>query len=91
MTDKTPHLTAGDEYLVFYQAGPYDGQIGTLISTDGSWEKEVTVLAAVDGHEQQFVYSEVSVGEVGGKLQVTYRWDSADSDTYEAPEERGEL
>lgn len=91
MTDNTPTITPGDEYIVFYQGGPYDGRDDTRISTDGSFDTELTVLAAVDGHEQQWVYKTVSNKLVGEQLQVTYAWDAPDSDSYEAVEERGEL
>jgi len=91
MTNNTPHLAHGDEYIVFYEGGPYDGQNDTRISTDGSWDTEITVLAAVDGNESQQVYTASKVHELGDKVQVTYRWDATDGDGYKAPEERGEL
>jgi hypothetical protein len=91
MTNNEPKLAHGDEYIVFYQGGPYDGQNDTRISTDGSWDTELTVLAAIDGHETQQVYSFVSAKEVAGTVQVTYAWDAPESDELEDPEERGEL
>jgi len=91
MTNNTPQLAHGDEYIVFYQGGPYDGQNDTRISTDGTWDTELTVLAAVDGHETQQVYTLVKAVEVGDKVQVTYAWDDKDSDALEDPNERGEL
>jgi len=48
----TPELSRGDEYIVFYTGGPYDGQTDRRISTDGTWESEITVLATVGGQEQ---------------------------------------
>ena len=65
----TPELSRGDEYIVFYTGGPYDGQTDRRISTDGTWESEITVLAAVDGKETQLVYASPvahAVGEVVG-------------------------
>jgi hypothetical protein len=91
MTNNTPQLAQGDEYIVFYQGGPYDGQNDTRISTDGTWDTEVTVLAAVDGHETQQVYTVLKAVEVGETVQVTYTWDAPDSDALEDPNERGEL
>ncbi|MCU1404649.1 MAG: oligoribonuclease [Glaciihabitans sp.] len=92
MTNNTPKLTHGDEYIVFYEGGPYDGQNDIRISTDGSWDTEVTVIADTDGNvDAQQVYTVVSARELNDKVQVTYRWDAKDGDGYQAPEERGEL
>jgi hypothetical protein len=91
MTDNAPQLAHGDEYIVIYEGGPYDGQTDTRISTDGSWDTSVTVLAAVDGNETQQVYTAVTANKVGDTVQVTYTWDAPDSDETTAPEERGEL
>jgi len=90
MSDSAPQVSRGDEYIVFYTGGPYDGQNDTRISTDGSWETEITVIAAVDGKETQLVYVSPVAKEVGDQVQVTYTWDQADSDPLEALEERGE-
>ena len=86
MTD----LTHGDEYIVFYTGGPYNGQNDRRISTDGTWETEITVIAAVDGKETQLVYVTPVAKEVGDQVQVTYTWDQADSDPLEALDERGD-
>ena len=85
---ETPHISRGDEYIVFYVGGPYDGQNDKRISTDGAWETEITVIAAVDGKETQLVYGSPVAREVGDQVQVTYTWDSADSDPLEALDER---
>ncbi|CAN5143324.1 hypothetical protein BH11ACT5_BH11ACT5_04760 [soil metagenome] len=90
MSDSAPQVSRGDEYIVFYVAGPYDGQNDKRISTDGTWETEITVIAAVDGKETQLVYASPVAREVGDQVQVTYTWDQADSDPLEALEERGE-
>lgn len=90
MSDSAPQVSRGDEYIVFYVGGPYDGQNDKRISTDGTWETEITVIAAVDGKETQLVYGSPAAREVGDQVQVTYTWDQADSDPLEALEERGE-
>ena len=90
MSDSAPQVSRGDEYIVFYVGGPYDGQNDKRISTDGTWETEITVIAAVDGKETQLVYTSPAAREVGDQVQVTYTWDTADSDPLEALEERGE-
>lgn len=91
MTDSDLTLSHGDEYAVFYTDGPYDGNVDTRISTDGTWDTEVYVLAAVDGKETQLVYTAQSAKRVAGRVQVTYTWDQKDSEQLEAVEERGEL
>ena len=88
MSDSAPQVSRGDEYIVFYVGGPYDGQNDKRISTDGTWETEITVIAAVDGKETQLVYGDPVVKKVGDQVQVHYRWDSKDSDPIEAVEER---
>lgn len=89
MTDETPTLAHGDEYVALYSGGPFDGQSDNRISTDGSWDEEVTVLTAVDGKETLEVYNATSWRRVGGTVQVTYVWDQADSEPSDDPEERG--
>lgn len=84
----TPELSRGDEYVVFYTGGPYHGQTDTRISTDGSWDDEVTVIAAVDGKETQLVYANPVAHRVGSQVQVTYSWDQPDSEPLEAADER---
>lgn len=88
MSEIAPHVARGDEYIVFYTGGPYDGQNDRRISTDGTWENEITVIAAVDGKETQLVYTSPVAREVGDQVQVTYAWDEADSDPLEALDER---
>lgn len=90
MTSHAPELARGDEYIVFYKGGPYDGQSDRRISTDGTWEVEITVLAAVDGKETQLVYGSPVAHAVGEQVQVTYAWDQPDSEPLEALEDRGE-
>ena len=88
MTDNTPKLAHGDEYVVLYVGGPYDGRNDTRISTDGSWDTEVTVLVALDGKETQLVYDNPVVKKVGDQVQVTYTWDAADGEPIEDLDER---
>jgi hypothetical protein len=83
-----PEISRGDEYVVFYKGGPYDGQTDTRISTDGSWDDEVTVIAAVDGKETQLVYAFPVAHQVGEQVQVTYSWDKPDSEQLEDVDER---
>jgi len=91
MTDNAPQLAHGDEYIVFYSGGPYDGQTDHRISTDGKWDDEVTVIAAVDGKETQLVYASPVVKHIGDQVQVHYTWDERDSDPIEALEERNDV
>lgn len=88
MTDSAPELSRGDEYIVFYSGGPYDGQSDTRISTDGTWETDLTVIAAFDGKETQLDYTSPVAKKVGDQVQVTYTWDQADSEPIEALDER---
>ncbi len=85
---ETPQISRGDEYVVFYQGGPYDGQTDTRISTDGSWDDEVTVIVAQEGKETQLVYANPVARHVGQQVQVTYSWDQPDSEPLEALDER---
>jgi hypothetical protein len=88
MTDTQVTLAHGDEYIVFYNGGPYDARTDTRISTDGSWDDEVTVLVALDGKETQVVYGSPVAKKLGDQVQVTYSWDVADSEPLEALDER---
>lgn len=87
---ETPTLSKGDEYTVFYSGGPYDGQADTRISTDGTWETEITVLAAFEGKETQLDYGSPVAKRVGDRVQVTYTWDPKDSEPIEALDERND-
>ena len=91
MTDSTPTLSRGDEYIVFFVGGPYDGTDDRRISTDGSWDDELTVITAVDGKETLEVYTAPVAKQVGEQVQVTYTWDEPDSEAAEDPEDRGEV
>jgi hypothetical protein len=91
MTDSTPEISRGDEYVVFYTGGPYDGRSDTRISTDGTWETELTVIAAFDGKETQLDYVSPVAKRVGEQVQVTYSWNQTDSDPIEAVDERHDV
>lgn len=88
MTDAKPTLAHGDEYIVIYSGGPSDGQTDRRISTDGSWDDELTVLAAEAGNETLINYNATSWREVGGVYHVTYNYDASESEEVEDPEER---
>ena len=88
MTDTQPTLARGDEYVVFYVDGPYDGRTDNRISTDGSWDDELTVLVALDGKETQVVYSNPVAKKVGEQLQITYTFNPAEGEPLEDPDER---
>ncbi len=91
MTDQTPDLKRGDEYIVFYKGGPNDGRIDRRISTDGSWDEELTVVASIDGKETLINYNFESWRELGDQYQVEYVYDPKDSDELEDPEDRNDL
>jgi len=88
MTNNEVTLTRGDEYIVFYTGGPYDGQNDTRVSTDGGFDSEVTVLVSLDGKESQVVYGNAEAKDVGGQVQVHYTWDPTASEALEDPEDR---
>ena len=88
MTDTQPTLARGDEYIVFYSEGPYDGRNDRRISTDGTWDTEITVLVALDGKETQIVYGSPVAHAVGDQVQVTYTFDPIQGEPIEDPDER---
>ncbi len=90
MTDSQPTIARGDEYIVIYQDGPNDGQTDRRISTDGTFDDEITVLTAVDGKETMIDYTKLSYTEVGGQYHVTYAYDAKDSEPVDDPEDRGD-
>ena len=90
MTDTAPDLARGDEYIVLYSGGPYDGQTDKRISTDGTWETEITVIAAFDGKETQIDYIAPEAKQVGDQVQVHYTWSPKDGDPIEAIDERND-
>ncbi len=47
-----PHIAKGEEYVVIYSGGPYDGQTDTRISTDGTWDESIEVSVEIDGDKQ---------------------------------------
>lgn len=89
MSEETPAIKRGDEYIVIYSGGPNDGRTDTRISTDGTWDAEITVITAVDGNETMIDYTKSSWRELGGQYHVTYTYDAADSEPVNDPEDRG--
>ena len=88
MTNNEVTLSRGDQYVVFYTGGPYDGQTDTRISTDGSFDQTVTVLVSLDGKESQVVYGAPEAKSIGDSVQVHYTWDATASEALEDPDER---
>ena len=88
MTNNEVTLSRGDEYIVFYTGGPYDGQTDTRVSTDGSYDTEITVLVSLDGKETQVVYGSAEAKNVGDQVQVHYTWDASAGEALEDPDER---
>ncbi|GAB3605984.1 hypothetical protein GCM10027413_13930 [Conyzicola nivalis] len=88
MTNNEVTLSHGDQYVVFYTGGPYDGQTDTRISTDGTFDETVTVLVSLDGKESQLVYGAPVAKSIGDSVQVHYTWDATASEALEDPEER---
>ena len=88
MTNTDSTLKRGDEYIVFYTGGPYDGRNDRRISTDGSWDSEITVLVALDGKETQVVYGSPEAHTVGDQVQVNYTWNPTLGEAIEDPDER---
>lgn len=82
------NLKHGDEYIVFYTGGPYDGRTDRRISTDGSWDTELTVLVALDGKETQVVYDQPKSHTIGDQVQVTYTFNPSAGEAIEDPDER---
>ncbi len=89
MNSETPAIKRGDEYITIFAGGPNDGHTGTRISTDGTWDDELTVLTAVDGKETMIDYNFASWRELGGKYYVTYTYDESESEPVEDAQDRG--
>ncbi len=88
MTDEKPTLEHGAEYVVIFSGGPFDGQTDRRISTDGTWDDELTVLAESNGHETMINYDATSWRELGDAIHVTYTFDAGESEEVEDPDER---
>lgn len=92
MSESTPTLAHGDEYIAFYVDGPYDGQTDTRIATEPGWDDYVTLIAAdAEGSETQLRYDRPVAKQVGEQVHVTYTWDQSDSDPLEDLDERNDL
>jgi hypothetical protein len=88
MTNNEVSLNRGDQYIVLYKGGPYDGQTDVRVSTDGSYDDEVTVLVALNGKETQVVYGNPVAKSLGDQVQVHYSFDLSDSEDIQDPDER---
>jgi len=90
MTDEKPTVAEGTEYVVFFEGGPSDGRTDKRVSTNGSYDDEITDFVLIDGTETGFVYTATKAHLVNGQLQVHYLFDAQDSDPVEDPEDRRE-
>jgi hypothetical protein len=90
MTDEKPTVAEGAEYVVFFDGGPSDGNTDKRVSTDGSYDEEITDFVLIDGTETGIVYKATSARMMGDQLQVHYAVDVPDSDPVEDPEDRRE-
>jgi hypothetical protein len=90
MTDEKPTVAEGAEYVVFFEGGPSDGNIDKRVSTDGSYDEEVTDFVLIDGIETGIVYKATEARMMGDQLQVHYAVDVPDSDPVEDPDDRRE-
>jgi hypothetical protein len=88
MTNNEVTLNRGDQYIVFYADGPYNGQTDVRVSTDGSFDDEVTVLVALDGKETQVAYGNPVAKQIGDQVQVHYTFVPSDSEDIQDPDER---
>lgn len=90
MTDTTPSIARGEEYVAFYRGGAFDGQSERRVATSQGWDDEITVIAGVDGVETMLVYQFATARSMGDQVQVTYLWDQAESDDIEDLADRNE-
>jgi hypothetical protein len=91
MTDSKPTVAEGSEYVVFFEGGPSDGATDTRISTDGSYDDEITDFVLIDGMETGIVYKASEAKMVGEQLQVHYSLDLKDSDPIIDHDDRNDL
>lgn len=90
MSDQRPELQHGEEYAAFFRDGPNERQVDRRVSTDGSWDDALTVIALVDGKETLITYRAVGWRQVGEEYQVEYAFDPEASEEFEPLEDRGE-
>ena len=88
MSESKPTLANGTEYVVLFEGGPFDGQTDKRISTDGTWDDDITVLVETLGHETMMNYDATSWREVGDVVHVTYTFDAGESEEIESPADR---
>lgn len=90
MTEQKLTVAEGAEYVVFFHGGPSDGSTDRRVSTNGTYDDEVTDFVLIDGTETGIVYTADTAKMVGDQLQVHYTLDAKDSDPVEDPEDRRE-
>lgn len=90
MTDEKPTIAEGAEYVVFFEGGPSDGRTDTRVSTNGSYDDEITDYVLIEGTETGIVYTATRAHMMGEQLQVHYSLDSKDSDPVPDPEDRND-
>jgi hypothetical protein len=88
MTDATPTLSHGDEYIVIFTGGPNDGQTDHRIATESGWDDEIIVNGLESAAAAEFAYTATTAKKVGDSVHVTYVWNPKDADDLEANEER---
>lgn len=90
MSVERPVLERGEEYAVFFRDGPNEAQVDRRVSTDGSWDESLTVIAQVDGKETLITYRAAGWRRMGEEYQVEYVFDPGASEEFEPLEDRGE-
>ncbi|MGV8876789.1 MAG: oligoribonuclease [Rhodoglobus sp.] len=91
MSETTPKIAHGDEYIVFYVDGPYDGTNDRRIATEAAWDDYVTLMVAdAEGSETQLRYDRPVAKQVGDQVHVTYTWDQPASEPLEDLNERND-
>jgi hypothetical protein len=88
MSNETPTLKHGDEYVVLFSGGPSDGQTDTRIATESGWDDEIIVNGLESTAAAEFAYTAKEAKQVGDSVHVTYIWNPKDADDLEATEER---
>jgi hypothetical protein len=88
MSDIT--ISEGDEYVVLFHGGPFDGTTDTRIATSDAWDDEVTAFAGVEGLETAFTYKATGAKKVVDQVHVDYAFDPKDSDPTDDLQDRGD-
>ncbi|NEM91659.1 oligoribonuclease [Galbitalea soli] len=88
MTDATPTLAKGDEYIVIFSGGPSDGQTDHRIATEAGWDEQIIVNGLESTAAAEFAYRASGAKKVGDSVHVTYVWDPTTADDLEDTSER---